>query len=183
MKKNKKHPKVKVTNIKTVPGILKSRYNKIMIIAIITFIVGAIFVIIGFGSRLAMMLIFWLTALSATGYAIKYKHDLEFKGYRIIEGIVTYKKEIFTIPTNITKSSSTKRPYYYHIKDEEGKLYRLDVTKGNEDLPLRCHVRLYAPTNALETISNGITIISPIWVYEIIGEYEPVVIEKNDEKA
>lgn len=158
-------------DIKASPEILRKRFYKLLTIAVLTFIVGSIFMLIGFGTPFVIMIIFWLTSFSAAGLAVKYKYDLEHKGYKTIEGIVTYKKELFNTSTGALKKSSLNRAFYYHIKcNTTGKLYRLDVTKGNEDLPLKSKVCLYYPPTALETNSNGITIVSPIWAYEILGE-------------
>lgn len=153
-----------------IPKILYERYHKMLLFAGGSFIAGIIALIANIQANVLLGILFIIIALVFFSMAVYYKAEIEIHGFKKCTGEITFIKESIATPKLTGRQSAFKKPHYYHVRVQNGEIYKIPAIKQTTELPMGSNIAFYSPITADISTRNGITTVNPIWCYEIIDE-------------
>lgn len=153
-----------------VPRLLYERYNKMLQFAIGFVFCGIVSAFLYVNTSLLVTVLSGFIAVAFFLMATYYKYLIEINGYTQITGTVTFIKQVFTTPKISIRDASIHRPSYYHIRTDNGEIYKIPAIRTADELPMGSTVAVYTSTTPSIFKHNGILTISPVWCYELLDE-------------
>lgn len=163
-------PAALMSKKKDVPKILYERYHKMLLFAGGSFIAGIIALIANIQTNVLIGVLFIIMSFAFFAMGVYYKAEIEVHGFKKYIGEVTFVKESIATPKLTGRQSAFKKPHYYHVRVQNGEIYKIPAIKQTAELPMGSNIAFYSSITADISTRNGITTVNPIWCYEIIDE-------------
>lgn len=152
---------------KSLPSVLYVRFHKLSAFSA----AGALCALMVLLAGLNIIIFAAIFALSAALFlmAAAYKYSLEQRGFKAVEGEITFSKEGPLSSFKMLRKAPFSGIIYYHLKDDYGGIYRFDADKSGEEIPQNSRVVVYLPLDEQCYERSGVTVLPRILGYEVLS--------------
>jgi len=168
IKRKLKEIREKEKVIDEMPTCLSHRFNKIMILGVVTCLAAVILGVISIADNSMFYqaaLVFLGMGALLIGIALYFRWRVFHFGYMRIEGEVTLINNKILSPIKRNDKISS-----FHVTTIDKEIYQVPGLKEMEDLPLHSKLEVFFPSNAKFTEQNGVLYASTVWGYSVIEE-------------